>query len=836
MTSPRRLLALALLVPAGLAGAQRKPVLEQIRVPHSYYFREMYLPQATSGPSSACWSPDGRALVLSMQGALWRHVLGSGEVQQLTDGPGYDYQPDCSPDGRSVAYSSYRDDALELWLLDLGTGTSRQLTRDRAAATEPRFSPDGTRLAYVSTAFEGRFHVFVLDLASGRAERLTPDVDSGLPRYYYGRHDHYISPTWSPDGRELLFVSNRGRVWGSGGFWRMRAEPGATLEEVRHEETTWQARPDWAPAGTRVVYSSYLGRQWHQPWLMSARGGEPFPIGYGEHDVTSPRFSRDGRRIVYASNEHGDLELVVQDIPGGARAPVVLGARRYLRPVGRLQVQVRDAQGRPLAARVSITGPDGRSFAPDDAWRHADDAFDRRERRFEYGYFHTRGDSALSLPAGEYQVEVLRGLEWRRAAQRLTVSAGADLRQTFTLERIDDLPARGFWSGDLHVHMNYAGHYRNTPERLRAQAEAEDLHVVENLIVNKEQRIPDVAYFRPGIDPVSTGATLIAHGQEFHTSVWGHTGLLGLAQHLLLPDYAGYVNTPAASLVPTNVEVADLAHKQGALFGYVHPFDTAPDPANVRERLTHELPVDAVLGKLDYYEVVGFSDHLATAQVWYRLLNTGLRVAAGAGTDAMANYASLRGPVGVNRVFVKSGALEHGAWLQALKAGRSFATNGPLVELTIEGREPGDDLALGSGAHLLAARVRLRSIVPVDHLEVVSNGRVVADVPLAGDRTTADATIKLGVRESAWFTLRARADAARHPVLDVYPFATTGPIYVTVAGVPQRSVADARFFLAWVDRLVAEAEAYADYNSPAEKQAVLGTLREARAAWEARAR
>ena len=58
------------------------------------------------------------------------------------------------------------------------------------------------------------------------------------------------------------------------------------------------------------------------------------------------------------------------------------------------------------------------------------------------------------------------------------------------------------------------------------QAQAEDLDIVENLVVNKEQRIPDIAYGGSGVDAVSTAQTLIVHGQEFHTSYWGHLGLL----------------------------------------------------------------------------------------------------------------------------------------------------------------------------------------------------------------------------------------------------------------------------------------------------------------------
>ena len=98
------------------------------------------------------------------------------------------------------------------------------------------------------------------------------------------------------------------------------------------------------------------------------------------------------------------------------------------------------------------------------------------------------------------------------------------------------------------------------PQHLVAQAAAENLQIVEDLVVNKEQRIPDIAYFSTKPDPASTATNLLLHGQEFHTSYWGHLGLLNLTQNFLLPGYAAYPNTAAASLFPANAMVADMAH------------------------------------------------------------------------------------------------------------------------------------------------------------------------------------------------------------------------------------------------------------------------------------
>ncbi len=820
-------------------GAQREPVLKQIDLPHPYYYREMYLPQLTSGPSSVAWSPDSQSVIYSMQGSLWQQRLDSGVAEQLTAGPGYDYQPDWSPDGRRVVYVKYHRDAVELWLLDLESGKNQPLTQNGQVNVEPRWSPDGERIAFVSTEFNRRFHIFLLDFERGEAKnvrRLTGETRTAAPRYYYSPFDHEISPTWSPDGTEIIYVSNHDRPYGTGGFWRVRAEPGAEAHEIYYEETTWKAKPDWSPDGKRLVYSSYLGRQWHQLWLTRPDGGNPFPLSYGDYDNTAPRWSPDGKRIAFISNRSGNTALWIHDVVGGRQWAVPIQERRYRQPMGRLLLTVLDSEGRPTPARVSVTGSDGRTFAPDGAWIHADDSFVRSERPFEAHYFHLNGSAAVAVPTGTATIEVMKGFEHELEVQQVEIRADVTMTVNIRLRPLPPLPvAGGRWvSGDLHVHMNYGGTYRNTPERMVLQAEAENLAVVHSLIVNKEQRIPDIAYFSGQLDPASNQRVTLKHDQEFHTSFWGHLGLLNLTQSYLLPDYAAYPQTGAASLFPSNSVVADLAHAQGGLVGYVHPYETTdvPEPSLDR-RLTHALVVDVALGKVDYVEVLGFSDHRATASVWYRFLNLGFRIPAGAGTDAMANFASLRGPVGTNRVYMKvpDGPLEMKQWIDGLRHGRTVATNGPLLDFTLGGKSIGDELRLPAGTQRVAFTASLRSIVPVEHAEVVCNGEIVQSLSLAKGGTYGETQGTLPLSRSGSCLLRAWSDRPQHPILDIYPYATTSPVYVQVGDAGPASPDDAAYFAAWIERIKESVETHKDWNTAEEEQRVFEMLEAARSVY-----
>ena len=107
------------------------------------------------------------------------------------------------------------------FLEELQTGMDNSADRDGYLVAYP----DGTRIAFVSTLYNRRFHIFTADVSGGalsNLQRLTGENKSELPRYYYSHYDHEINPVWSRDGRDIVYVSNRNHIYGTGGFWRHR--------------------------------------------------------------------------------------------------------------------------------------------------------------------------------------------------------------------------------------------------------------------------------------------------------------------------------------------------------------------------------------------------------------------------------------------------------------------------------------------------------------------------------------------------------------------------------------------------------------------------------------
>ena len=141
-------------------------MLSQVKLPHNYYWRELYIPQLTTGPSSVAFMPAGDEVIYSMEGSLWRQKIGTMDASEITHPTGaYDHQPDVALDGRSVVFTRYDGNAFELWRLDLETGRERALTTGGGVNLEPRVSPDGRQIVFVSTEGSGHFNLKIADLA-----------------------------------------------------------------------------------------------------------------------------------------------------------------------------------------------------------------------------------------------------------------------------------------------------------------------------------------------------------------------------------------------------------------------------------------------------------------------------------------------------------------------------------------------------------------------------------------------------------------------------------------------------------------------------------------------
>ncbi|HEV2718367.1 MAG TPA: hypothetical protein VGU64_24085, partial [Terriglobales bacterium] len=183
-------------------------------------------------------------------------------------------------------------------------------------------------------------------------------------------------------------------------------------------------------------------------------------------------------------------------------------------------------------------------------------------------------------------------------------------------------------------------------------------------------------------------------------------------------------------------------------------------------------------------------------------------------------------------VNVPAGPLDIRTWLASLKQGRTFATNGPLLRFTLGGRELGDQLRLLAGDNKVKFTASLRSIVPIDHLQVICNGQVARDLKLNADRVSADIEDAIPISHSGWCLLRAWSEKPEYPVLDLYPYATTSPVYVSVAGSALKPAEDASYFLAWIDRMIDAVKSNQDWNTEAEKNAVLRLLSYARSVYQ----
>ncbi len=800
------------------------------------YMHNYYLPPVASTPWRPSFSPDGEWLAFSLAGSIWKIRIGEDVAYQLTANPTYDSSPVWSPDGRWIAYTAddqYR--SINLALLDTTTGESTALTRGAHLNLDPVWSPDGSRVLYVSTDPDGWYNLYSLPLENGVAGepvRLTEDNAYRNSRLYFGGQDLHIQPTLSPDGSEMILVSNRGISLGSGAIWRAPVGPDAMAGATRilREETLYRTRPQWSPDGTRIVYSSHRGSQYNNLYVLPVRGGEPYQLTFGDWDHFEPRWSPDGEWIAYVSNRHGVSALRLLKTFGGEDREIPIRRRVYRHPHGTLRVTVLDADtGQPTEARIFLRASDGKAYAPAGSYQRV------AARALHLDFFHTNGEFSLELPEGEVSLLVTKGLEREPVRATAVVGSGGVSSLRLTLQRFTDYKARGWFSGSDHVHMNYGGNLHNTPENLLFMAAAEDLDVVGEKIANKDNRIFDHQYFNGAFDETRSDAErILAWGQEYRPPFYGHINFINLTDHLLSPYTTGYEGTAIESLYPSNTDIFRMARDQGALGGYVHPFSM--EPSQVGYANARGFPVDLALGTFTYLEVMTSAAQARnTARVWHRALNCGFRVTASGGEDSITGLH--RTPaIGAARMYAYLGdRLAWDRWVEAVRKGRTFITNGPLVQLAINGEIPGGTVRLPADGGSVEVDARMETAFPVDRLELIRNGEVLEEVPLRDGGRAGSVRKRIQVDSSGWYTLRALTDKPVLPIDDTHLHGETGAVFVYCGDQPIRSREDAEYFIRWIDDITQQAIRHPGWRSEREREHVLAQFREARAVFEQRA-
>ena len=806
---------------------------------HNYYLP----PAPSSYPWAPTWSPDGKSLVISLLGSLWKVDPITGDAAQLTYDKHYHSSPDWSPDGKWIVYTS--DDSnrrIQLKILNVASGESHSLTNDDHLYLDPVFSPDGSRVAYVSTQPNGHFNLYVRPIRDGNwagpAIALTSDHSYRGDRLYVGRFDLHIQPAWTPDGKSILFLCNRDVPLGSGNLWTMPAvENGiADARQILNEQSLYRARPDVSIDGRRFIYASTGGSadQFNHLYVLPVEGGAPYKMTFGDHDDFHPRWSPDGEHIAYITNEGGLPALIVMDTYGGKKRRIEVRPKVWKTPMTAVSLEVVDETGRPAPARVQGVAADGKFYAPLDA-------YSRIGVQGQH-FFHTAGRSTLWSPEGRLKLTAIKGFEyWPGQAEVVVGKQPTSLK--LVVRRHVDLKSQGWHSGSTHVHMNYGGNYRNTLDNLMFMSRSEDQDILNELVANKDNRILDWMYFEPGGAEHSASKKdpnmLVLVGEEYRPPFYGHVFYLGLKEHLLSPFTTGYEGTAIESLYPSNTDMFRKAKAQGAVTGYVHPWSGDGDPIEARLGVGKGFPVDLALGVVDAYEWSNPSR--GQLQVWHRALNNDLRVTPTGGEDSISNL-HISKPVGSFRTYAYLGSeFTASKWLTTLRKGTTFFTSGPLLEFEINGKKPGEAIQLESQGGRVKVNARVWSIVPLSRVVIYRNGqpfrtlsidnRVWAAGSEVVSKPCAEFKGEIDANESAWYSLYAEGPYSE--LLDVsMPQAGTNAIRVYVGDQKIRSPESAQYFVRWIDQFRAMAEQWPSWRSQKERQHVFSQFEEARRVYQ----
>jgi hypothetical protein len=507
-----------------------------------------------------------------------------------------------------------------------------------------------------------------------------------------------------------------------------------------------------------------------------------------------------------------------------------------------------ESSGRPISARLRLTDARGRDVVPVGHPSELAPDAQQGDVRFQSKRFaYVDGNFSLDPKSLPLRYQVIKGYEFIIAEGRITPGNVREEGIVIPLSRWSSLADHGWYSGDIHIH-------HISPKTCHLEMDAEDLDVANILTSDFTM---DQSEFEGKVNRYSSGRRIIYVNQEFRNDHLGHMCLLNL-KRLIEP-----LKTMQPYDYPLHLRVCDETRAQGGYVSWAH-FPSWPGV---------ESPLDVAMEKLDGLEILCAIDPSdfpvfmkkvvpeleanSGLHLWYRYLNCGFRLTATAGTDKMTTFVT----VGANRVFARvQGEFTYQNWINALKEGRTFVTNSPVLSFAVNGRDPGATLRFHSKRDKVAeVHAVAESQLPYDRLEIVANGVVVAQATPSGRRHRAEIHLEHAIHQSCWLAARAVEDLDSYRkrgvafdtvhipegtrLSDYYgtrrpetAFAHSSPVYVIRDGEPIRSQDDAEYYVRYVDNAIRWLETEAKFARPADKQASIQAFEQGRAVYAARAR
>ncbi len=623
-----------------------------------------------------------------------------------------------------------------------------------------------------------------------------------------------VRGVWSPDSQDQI----QGQV--SQALWKLTSPELARIDLNPDVQLTPPAQVSVFTEGMENRVLLLLRNNQRKPVTLSLTSdGDSLHFPPREASLAPGQVSGLQLRVWGEGAESLGLRLTVEGTTRGLSLPV-----RW-REAARLELKVKtDDRAGFLPARVYVVGSDRLARGPAGT-------FLRSTWTEGHHYFHTRGASSLVLPSGPARILVVHGFEHAPVTMDVNLEPEANVVEIHPRPGID-CASRGWYSGDIHIHLNLV---HKTLDQLvltqdaLLQAEAEDLDVSNLLVCNSLGSITfDRDRFTGSLHPLSTAERVLYWNEEVRASLYGHLAALNLKE-FLEPNFTGFRNTDHAFDYPSNTIQARKGREQGAGIFYVHPVHN-PEANDLAGSSAKAVPVDAALGLVDGLEILGYGHPAASLRLYYRLLNCGFRLAAAAGTDAFNNIRRHK-VIGGDRVYVHTGEVfDYDSWVQGLKAGRSFVTNGPLLFFEVDGHFPGSELDL-EGPGRVGVRVEAYSHAPMERLDLVFNGEPLHTVKASGNGTHLLYRGSLPIAESGWLAARIQGGPHRLVVNNTDLFAHTTPVYLTVGGKAYANPDSVSHFLRWIGDLRQRLLTEGLFQEPIQKQQVLEQFRRAEAVY-----